>query len=68
MFRVTQMMRELVAPTPVGPHRDPPGPVVIWNLTRRCNLACRHCYSDSTAQRMPKGPAARRMSKFELTP
>ena len=26
-------------------------PVVVWNCTRRCNLACRHCYSDSTAQR-----------------
>lgn len=22
-------------------------PVVVWNCTRRCNLACRHCYSDS---------------------
>ncbi len=23
----------------------PPGPVVIWNLIRRCNLLCKHCYS-----------------------
>ena len=30
-----------------GPRRDPPGPVVIWNLIRRCNLTCRHCYSIS---------------------
>ncbi|MFW5775622.1 MAG: radical SAM protein [Chitinivibrionales bacterium] len=22
-------------------------PVVVWNATRRCNLKCRHCYSDS---------------------
>lgn len=22
-------------------------PVVVWNSTRRCNLACIHCYSDS---------------------
>ena len=22
-------------------------PVVIWNLTRRCNLRCRHCYTTS---------------------
>lgn len=22
-------------------------PVVVWNITRRCNLACLHCYSDS---------------------
>ena len=26
-------------------------PVVVWNCTRRCNLACRHCYSDSTSAR-----------------
>ncbi len=23
-------------------------PVVVWNITRRCNLSCMHCYSDST--------------------
>lgn len=22
-------------------------PVVVWNMTRRCNLNCRHCYSES---------------------
>ena len=22
-------------------------PIVVWNLTRRCNLFCMHCYSDS---------------------
>ena len=27
--------------------RQPPGPVVIWNLIRRCNLTCKHCYSIS---------------------
>ena len=47
MFRVTQFMKELSAPTKVGPRRDPPGPVVIWNLIRRCNLTCMHCYSIS---------------------
>lgn len=26
-------------------------PVVVWNCTRRCNLACRHCYSDSDSKR-----------------
>lgn len=26
-------------------------PVVVWNCTRTCNLACRHCYSDSTSRR-----------------
>ena len=48
MFRVTQFMQELIAPTPVTPRRDLPGPVVIWNLIRRCNLTCKHCYSIST--------------------
>ncbi len=28
-------------------------PVVVWNITRRCNLRCIHCYSDSTAQHYP---------------
>jgi heme d1 biosynthesis radical SAM protein NirJ len=47
MFRVTQFMQELTQPTPLGPKRNPPGPVVIWNLVRRCNLTCKHCYSIS---------------------
>jgi Fe-coproporphyrin III synthase len=44
MFRLSQFMRELIEPTPVRPMK-PPGPVVIWNLIRRCNLNCIHCYS-----------------------
>lgn len=44
MFRLSQFMREIEHPTPVV-HRKPPGPVVIWNLIRRCNLNCIHCYS-----------------------
>jgi heme d1 biosynthesis radical SAM protein NirJ len=47
MFRITQYIKELVAPTPAGVRRAPPGPVVIWNLIRRCNLTCKHCYSIS---------------------
>ncbi len=47
MFRVTRFVNEILHPTAVGPRRDPPGPVVIWNLVRRCNLACMHCYSIS---------------------
>jgi len=47
MFRISQFMREIAAPTPIGPKRNPPGPVVIWNLVRRCNLTCKHCYSIS---------------------
>ena len=47
MFRISSLVRELIEPTPLGPQRRPAGPVVIWNLIRRCNLTCRHCYSIS---------------------
>ena len=47
MFRVTQYLTEVKRPTPLVPKRSPPGPVVVWNLVRRCNLACQHCYSIS---------------------
>ncbi|MCK5382614.1 MAG: heme d1 biosynthesis radical SAM protein NirJ [Gammaproteobacteria bacterium] len=47
MFRISQFMQELVNPTPLVERRSPPGPVVIWNLIRRCNLTCKHCYSIS---------------------
>jgi heme d1 biosynthesis radical SAM protein NirJ len=46
-------MQELVQPTPVRPRRNPPGPVVIWNLVRRCNLTCKHCYSISADKNFP---------------
>ncbi|MFQ5681570.1 MAG: radical SAM protein, partial [Candidatus Omnitrophota bacterium] len=26
-------------------------PIVVWNMTRRCNLACRHCYVDAVRGR-----------------
>lgn len=43
------------APSPGGglryghrPGRAPAGaPVVVWNITRRCNLKCQHCYMSS---------------------
>ena len=53
MFRISQYMQELRSPTPIGPKREPPGPVVIWNLIRRCNLACKHCYSISADRDFP---------------
>ena len=28
-------------------------PIVVWNLTRTCNLKCVHCYTDSEAQKYP---------------
>ncbi len=28
-------------------------PVVVWNMTRRCNLHCLHCYADATTRPDP---------------
>lgn len=53
MFRITQYLQELRQPTPLRPRRPPSGPVVIWNLVRRCNLTCKHCYSISADKDFP---------------
>jgi len=53
MFRITHYIKTLLEPTPPGPARQPPGPVVIWNLVRRCNLTCKHCYSISADKDFP---------------
>lgn len=53
MFRISQYMQEIANPTPLGAKRNPPGPVVIWNLIRRCNLTCQHCYSISADKDFP---------------
>ena len=53
MFRISQFMHEMLQPTPLRPRRPPPGPVVIWNLIRRCNLTCKHCYSISADTDFP---------------
>lgn len=52
MFRISGYMNlvrdyqnNLAIPTPRKSKM--PGPVVIWNLIRRCNLACKHCYTSS---------------------
>lgn len=56
MFRISQYLRSLaqaersgqwpVATRQRGGASSPsPGPVVIWNLIRRCNLSCTHCYA-----------------------
>ncbi len=47
MFRISQYMQELKEPLEDPRVRKPAGPVVIWNLIRRCNLTCKHCYSIS---------------------
>ncbi len=53
MFRISQFMQEILDPKPLGAKRNPPGPVVIWNLIRRCNLTCKHCYSISADTDFP---------------
>ncbi|MDO9271099.1 MAG: heme d1 biosynthesis radical SAM protein NirJ [Methylobacter sp.] len=53
MFRISQYMQELINPTPLKPARKPAAPVVIWNLIRRCNLTCKHCYTTSTDINFP---------------
>ncbi|GGX80270.1 heme d1 biosynthesis radical SAM protein NirJ [Vogesella alkaliphila] len=47
MLRLTPYLQSLLHPAPVAPPRPPRGPVLIWNLIRRCNLTCQHCYSIS---------------------
>ncbi|HJR27667.1 MAG TPA: radical SAM protein, partial [Pseudomonas sp.] len=50
MLRISQYLRALTGQAP-APRARPPGshraPVVIWNLLRRCNLTCKHCYATS---------------------
>jgi len=52
MFRAGRYLQLLhdparLARAAAAPSARPAGPVVIWNLIRRCNLNCRHCYSTS---------------------
>ncbi len=59
MFRLSQYLYQLnnktPAPDAVKPAitAKPSGPVVIWNLIRRCNLTCKHCYATSADKIFP---------------
>ena len=53
MFRISQYMQQLINPSEQKPARKPTGPVVIWNLIRRCNLTCKHCYATSADKDFP---------------
>ena len=53
MFRISQFMQDLIRPGVPLSTRTPTGPVVIWNLIRRCNLRCQHCYTTSKDQNYP---------------
>jgi Fe-coproporphyrin III synthase len=56
MFRISHYLRQLAQARASGVWPSAPparrgatpgaaGPVVIWNLIRRCNLTCTHCYA-----------------------
>ena len=78
MFRISHFMHELAQAEATGAYPAPKrrggeggalrphtGPVVIWNLIRRCNLTCKHCYAFSAARRgrccrVPARPERRR--------
>ncbi len=54
MFRLTSLLKYAYANDRTAKGRHPKGPtadspVVIWNLTKACNLSCMHCYSSSFA-------------------
>ncbi len=60
MLRISQFMRELAQAEATGSYPPPgrrpsgnSGPVVIWNLIRRCNLTCKHCYALSADHDYP---------------
>ena len=53
MFRLSHYMNQLVRPRQSRRRTAPIRPVVIWNLTRRCNLKCRHCYAVAADHHFP---------------
>ena len=61
MFRISQFMHDLARAEAAGAYPaaarrgagGPLGPVVIWNLIRRCNLTCKHCYAFSADHDYP---------------
>ena len=57
MFRISRYLHALNSTTGVTAKPSSvlqgSGPVVIWNLIRRCNLACKHCYATSADTDFP---------------
>ncbi|MBT9584824.1 radical SAM protein [bacterium] len=44
MLRISEYIRHSLQGHPARPF---PGLILIWNLTRSCNLACQHCYASA---------------------
>jgi heme d1 biosynthesis radical SAM protein NirJ len=53
MFRLSRYLHALKDKKPLLAQREPTGPVVIWNLIRRCNLTCKHCYATAADKDFP---------------
>ena len=57
MFRLSRYLHALHPSENKPAHQTartkPTGPVVIWNLVRRCNLTCKHCYATSADRDFP---------------
>ncbi len=53
MFRLSQYLNAINNKKSSPPRQEPTGPVVIWNLIRRCNLTCKHCYATSADKNFP---------------
>ncbi|MBL7004709.1 MAG: heme d1 biosynthesis radical SAM protein NirJ [Gammaproteobacteria bacterium] len=57
MFRLSRYLHALQKASDtqkkVAPIKEMMGPVVIWNLIRRCNLTCKHCYATSADKDFP---------------
>lgn len=62
MLRLSHYLREIAQAERTGTYPAAPAmrrgaggprPVVIWNLTRRCNLTCKHCYALSADHHYP---------------
>jgi len=55
--RPADVLRHGLSTTTLPPHlihfAADKKPVVVWNTTRRCNLYCMHCYSDSRNREYP---------------
>jgi len=49
---------------PVAKEAGARKPVVVWNMTRTCNLRCAHCYTDSEARRYPGELSRQEASEF----